>query len=597
MSNARYPAAHAIETDVAANQAAQPSIFEHVIDRLDTKRAPLALAAIATMLSLATLRHGFQADDNVFHTLVNDAEHTPTRLFYFSAKAIAQGVQVGAFPWWSSQDLTFEFLRPLASVMHWFEFRQFPHAPVLMRLIGILIYALTVIVATLAYREILPRSRAALVAALLFAVDDGHAVPAAWISARNTALAALFTVLALLCFLKAKRAGSGARALGFELASAGSAALALASSEAGVWALAYVFAASIALETGNAGQRLRSLTPHLLVAIGWVALFVQRPYGLRGSGWYRSISSPWSVLAQGALDLPLWLAGAFGPGSVDVAASQSQSTARLVAVPIAVVFVSCLIPTVRRSRQTVFFTLGTLGCIVPLLTTIPQDRLLVGASFGAFGLIGSFIADAAARPRTALARYGRRLHLGIHACLAPLLFPIAASNPEIMQRTNHALVEAAAGASDVVLIDSPAEVLGYYAHHMLAASPAAAPRTLHQLYAGRSDLWLERIDERTLDVHAALGWGSTPYETFFAGARALPKKGSRRSVQGVEINVLDTTADGRPTHVRFRFADRLEAEHRRWLTWEGRQPVTWTPPDIGQRKRIAGQPLTDALKL
>jgi hypothetical protein len=574
---------------------AQRPLLSRISDGLMTKRAPLHLAIVATLLTLPTLRHGFQADDNVFQTLVSDGQHSPAGLFYFSPAAIQAGRQFGEFPWWASPRLTFEFMRPLASVMHWFEFRHFPHAPVWMRSINIAIYALSVAVATLAYREILPGSRAAALAALLFAIDDGHAVNAAWISARSTALSTLFALLALLLQLRARRMRS--RALSF--ASVAATALALAAGEAGLWALAYLCAAAVALERGSLRARMRTLWPHLCVAAVWAALYLQRPYGLRASGWSRSLSSPLNVLGQGLLDLPLWLVGAFGPGSVDVAASTTPGIARLIALPIAALCVACLLPQLRSSRESRFFALGTLACIAPMLTTIPQDRLLVGASFGAFGLIGTFLADTASRPRSALARYGRPLHIGMHACLAPLLFPVLASNPEIMQRTNRALCDAAPSDRDVVLIDSPAEVLGYYAYHTLRAQTPlqAAPRSLQQLYAGRSDLDFERIDERTLDVHAALGWGSTPYESFFASNAELPKLGTTRRVGELKISVLAVEAHGRPTHVRFEFPDRLEAEHRVWLTWQGRRPVVWTPPALGQRKHIAGQSLSSALTL
>jgi hypothetical protein len=598
IDRAPAPPANSLAGAAAILLRSRRSTFSRLIDVLTTKRAPLLLAAFAVLLTLPTLRHGFQADDNVFRTLVADG-HRPWHLFYFSPSDISAGREYGAFPWWASPRLSFEFMRPLASVMHWFEFTRFPNSPGLMRLISILIYALTVALATLTYNEILPGSRAAAVAALLFAIDDGHAVPAAWISARNTALAALFSVLALLLHLKGRRARAPSQALLLSLASAGSTALALAGAEAGVWGLAYLFAAAVVLESGGFRARMRGLWPHLAVSAIWVVLYLSRDYGLRGSGWYRSLSSPIQVLVQGLLDLPLWLAAAFGPGSVDVAAAVSQGPARLIALPLAVLFVACLVPVVRASRECRFFALGTLGCIAPMFTTVPQDRLVVGASFGAFGLIGYFIVDAVSRPQSVLARWGRRLHLGVHACLAPLLFPIIASNPELMQNTNRALTDAAPSGRDVVLIDSPTETLGYYAYHTLSAQAQtrAAPHSLQQLYAGRSDLWFERIDARTLDVHAARGWGSTPYESFFASTAELPKPGTLRRAGEMQIRVLEADDHGRPTRVRFEFPDALEAEHRVWLTWEGRGPVLWTPPQLGQRKYVAGQSVLSALTL
>ncbi|HKU41133.1 MAG TPA: hypothetical protein VJR89_23385 [Polyangiales bacterium] len=570
------------------------ALFASVRSLLESRRAPLLLAAIAVTLALPTLRHGLQADDNVFLTLVSDG-HRPWYLFYFSPAAIASGIEHGAFPWWTNPQLTFEFLRPLASVMHWFEFTRFPELPALMRAISILLYAATVACASLAYREVLPAAPAAL-AGLLFAIDDGHAVTAAWVSARNTQLAALFSMLALLLHLRGRRAKTGWRRTLLALASAGSTALALAGAEAGVWALAYVFAVALALEPGSLRERARGLWPHLLVAAGWLSIFLTHQYGLRGSGWYRSLSQPLDVLAQGVLDLPLWLAGVFGPGNIDVAASTSLATARWIALPIAVLFVACLLPLLRSSRECRFFALATLGCIAPMFTTVPQDRLLVGASFGAFGLIGSFLAYTAQPAQPTWTRWSRRLHLGAHACLAPLLFPIAASNPQLMQNTNRALTSAAPRDRDVVLIDSPAETLGYYAYHTLQAR-GDAPRSLHQLYAGRSDLTFERIDERTLDVQAALGWGSTPYESFFAAPRALPQLGAERRAGDMHMRVLEVTADGRPMRVRFEFPDALEAPHRVWLSWDGRGPAPWTPPPLGQRAFVPGQSVMSALTL
>lgn len=570
------------------------ALFDRGRVLLESRRAPFILAALAATLALPTLRHGLQADDNVFLTLVSDG-HRPWYLFYFSPAAIASDIQHGAFPWWASANLTFEFLRPLASLMHWFEFTRFPELPVVMRAISIFIYAATVACAAWAYREVLPAAPAAL-AALLFAIDDGHAVPAAWISARNTELAALFSVLALLLHLRGRRASTQGRAALFSFASAGSTALALASAEAGIWALAYLFAAAVTLEQGTLSARMRGLWPHVAVTAGWLSIFTTHQYGLRGSGWYRSLSQPFDVLAQGVLDLPLWLAGAFGPGNVDVAASTSLGTARLIALPIAVLFVACLVPSVRASRECRFFALGALGCIAPMFTTVPQDRLLVGASFGAFGWIGTFLVHTAQAVQPAWLRYSRRLHLGVHACLAPLLFPIAASNPQLMQNTNLALVNAAPADREVVLVDSPAETIAYYANHTLRAR-GAVPRSLHQLYAGRSDLVFERIDERTLDVHAALGWGSTPYETFFASRSDLPRVGSLRRAGEMQIRILEANSDGRPTRVRFEFPDALESPHRVWLTWDGRGPVPWTPPQLGQRAFVAGQSVMSALTL
>jgi phage baseplate assembly protein gpV len=63
----------------------------------------------------------------------------------------------------------------------------------------------------------------------------------------------------------------------------------------------------------------------------------------------------------------------------------------------------------------------------------------------------------------------------------------------------------------------------------------------------------------------------------------------------MHITVLENDADGLPSRVRFRFASELESPTRLWLVWEGRAPVAWRPPALGEQVELPALSLFSAL--
>src|SRR5262249_11523064 len=159
---------------------------------------------------------------------------------------IAEKRQTGEFAWWSSPDLAIRFLRPLASLTHFVEFSLWPSAVWAMHLTNVLVYALLVVVAAFAYRELAWPGAIAGLAGLMFAADEGHASSVGWISSRNTLLAALFALLALLLHVRGRAHGRP----GLVIASALCTALALLSAEFGLFVFAYLGAYALVLDRG-----------------------------------------------------------------------------------------------------------------------------------------------------------------------------------------------------------------------------------------------------------------------------------------------------------------------------------------------------------
>jgi len=548
---------------------------------LQSRHAPALLGALAVVLSLPTLGLGLQTDDHLLMMRLEEGA-TATDLFTAVPERVREQREHGVFAWWSSPEFEIRFFRPLSALSHALERALWPDAAWAMHMVNALLYGLLVTVATLLYRRILGSGSIAGLAALLFTVDEGHALAVGWISSRNTLLAAFFALLALLLHIR----GREQSALVYRIASPICTGLALLSGELGLSALTLLVAYAGWMEGGPRRARWSALGPHAGVALIWGAVYVAQGYGVHETGWYRDVrAEPLASLLQAVLDLPLWALAQLGPSIASAATSLPATAVRLVALVLVLPILALMIPSLRASRHARFFATAMLLSTAPLCTTMPQDRVLVCASFGAFGWIACVLEDRA-REASRIWRIGTRALSTVHLVVAPLLFIPMLRSLDGVERASRALADAIPdGARDVVVVNLPMELLSAYAPAMLLRAGEPRPASLHQLYAGASELTVERIDDRTLDVTARTGWGRIPFERLFASERHLRSVESAAAA-GLHARVVERLADGRPLRVRFAFADRLEAAGRHWLIWSRAGPVAWKPPANGAREPL-----------
>lgn len=562
---------------------------------LASGRMPWLVAALGALLCLPSLRRGLQSDDWLLVERLRQGAAL-TEFFQATPAVIAQYKEQGVLAWWSGP-LELHFLRPLAALTHRLDYALFGDDALPMRLHSVTLYALLCALAALAYRELLGNDKAlAGLAALLFAIDDAHGMSVGWISSRNTVLGCLFAVAALLLHARA-RARERPWLL---LASAACTALALLSAEIGVTALALLAAYALVLDGAPLAARARSLLPHAVVALVWAAWYIAEGAGLRGSGWYRDArTESLDVLVQGALDMPVWLYSQLGLSIASIGISQPQTWVRVIAALLLLPIIPLLVPALRARREARFFALAMLLAIVPLWTTMAQDRVLLGASFGGFGLIACSLRELAARSDR-YARVGRRSLIAAHLVFAPLMFAPLADTLTALDNASRALADAlpARGGGDVVVVNLPLELLTMYGRTIREREhPGSSPATLQQLYAGLSPLIVRRIDARTLELEAERGWGATPTEHVFANERHLHAlAGGGAQLRAMRVQVMATTPDGRPARVRFEFPSALEAPTRTWLCWAVDQPVPFRLPAIGEDVRLPALSLFSAMK-
>jgi hypothetical protein len=211
------------------------------------------------------------------------------------------------------------------------------------------------------------------------------------------------------------------------------------------------------------------------------------------------------------------------------------------------------------------------------------------------------IATAIERSRLAADARGRwraGALLTMHLGLAGLAFIPASAGTQSFANGTAAIVEQVQPGRDVILLREPVELLDNYVLLTMnqGAKKAQAPRGVHALYTGSSELWIERVDARTLEIEATQGWGSVPIERIFCAAEDMPRAGQEVQLKAFKARVLRSNQAGMPDRVRFVFPSALEAPERQWLIWDGNRPVAFSPPPIGQRVRSAPLSFFTALR-
>jgi len=567
-------------------------MIRRVLHRLAGERGPLLLALLAVLISLPALRLGFQADDHILAMQLERGQ-PPWSLFHMGEANLAEGRQVGAMAWWSSPQVGGRFLRPVSSLGLAGLITLWPSAPWLMLLFNVLVYGACVWLAARIYRQVLPSLGIAALAGLLFAIDDAHAHSVGWISGGNTILALLGALAALFFYVRARETGAVWPAIASVLA----VAFALGAGEAGTWVFAYLIAHALVLDDRPLASRLRSLAPHAAVGAIWAVVYVSGHYGIHHSSWYMELSSPFEVLAQGVLNLPLTVTSLFGPSMIGFSILAPLWMSRVILLPIALGLLWLVWPVLWSSKASRFFGLVTVLAALPSFLTVPQDRVLIGAGFGAFGWIATAIAhsDALSGIRHRLARVVLR---GCHIWMAAVLFIPMLSAQYRFETGAKALRVHAKPDRLLVLINTPVELLANYTAAMIerADDPRPRPRGIHQLYSGASELWIERTGARTVELTATRGWGYVALERIFCTPDDMPRPGDERRVRGMTVRTLESNEAGMPKRVRFTFDDLLDGGPVDWLVWtEQGHPIPFQLPALGQRARIAPMSLFKAL--
>ena len=582
---------------------ALPTAFDRGLVRfLSRPHLPLWLAAIAMLLSASCLFFGFYLDDHVGRYIYSDLPGAK-RLFdlYVGGYGLTNGnpadthwqIEAGWAPWWTLDNLLIRLYRPFGLFSHWLDFRLWPNSPAAMHLHSLLWLGLLVLATTRMYRAALGPLLGSL-AALLFAVDHTHGFVAGYICNRHSLITAVLGVLCLDQHLRAYAARSRLQQLGAYALYA----IALTSGESTIAILGYILAHALCVERGNLLVRGLRVLPFLAITVIGRILYTRAGYGAFGSGLYIDPGRDPVAYVLALLErAPILVLGQFLAPPAELYSVWPAAWARgmlVLACVFSVLFVVALWPLLRRNRKAWFWLLGALISIVPAASTYPHNRQLLFTSFGAMALLAQLwelhVLQLPGHPDK-LMRFSQLLGGGVffvHIIISPLALPvttngIAATAP--LLRAPASVGDDVAGR-DAVFVTAP----DYFAVKLvqlfrrLEGKPL--PRRFRALGFGPEHVTVQRTAADTLELEYAEGILSTPFMELYRDRRIPMQRGQRVQLEGMDIEVLELTDDGRARRVRFQFDMPLESEQLQFYYWNAGEFQRLALPVAGESRAL-----------
>jgi hypothetical protein len=580
--------------------------FEAVVFRvLHAPRLAVKLALGAVLLASPCLVLGYYADDWVARYLYTDLPGAQ-RLYdaYGGGYGIANGVpadthwqiEQGWAPWWTYEHLHLRMWRPLGLLSHLIDARLWPDSPALMRAHSLLWLAALVLAATRLYRTALGPLAGGM-AALLFAVDHTRGFAVGYITNRHVLMAATFATLCLDQRLRAdlygRRAGHALGPLCYGAA--------LLASDAAIAVVGYLGAYALLAERGSIARRALRLAPYALITLGWLAFYKLGGFGATGSGLYIDPAREPARFALALLErAPLLVLGLFlaPPAELHSVIAAPAAHAMLgFAVLVLLALLFALAPLVRRDRMARFWAAGLALALVPASSAFPHNRQLLFASLGAMALLAQLwhlyaieLRDSALAARRRAQRVLAGIPFMMHLVVSPVLVPITTCSVALLAPLQRGLADGGRDIAgrDVVFMSAPEYFAVRIEQLARRVERRPLPRRWRALSFGPQPVTVLRSDERTLELEYHGGILGTPFMELYRDRRIPMAPGQRVQLEGLDIEVLAVTQDGRASRARFRFDTPLDAPSFRFYAWGERGFERVTPPAIGMRRVLPG---------
>jgi hypothetical protein len=575
-------------------------------------RLQVWIVALGVGLTLPSLFIGFQLDDHIGRFIYSDLPGAD-RLYriYAGGYGIANGdpvdaawmMEEGYAPWWMNPHLLLAMWRPVSLGTHLLDANLFPENAVLWHAHSLLWFALLLFAATLTYRSV-QGSVVGGLAALLFAVDHTHGLPVSFIANRYIIIGTTFALLAL--HEHHRRRSRGIRIAGWSAAACY--ALSLFASESSVAIAFYLFGYALFVDAGGRRERALSVVPYLAITIAWRVGYSALGYGARGSGLYIDPAHEPLQFMQAVIErFPILLLGQWFIPGAEVHAYVEEQTAFWLGIwawVFAILFVLAVWPLLKRDKLARFWATGMVPAIALVCAGDPANRLLFVSGIGAMGLLAqwwsSFADDLQAAARSWLEKLERsfaRVMLVFHLLISALWLPLFALSLLLFTPLYRALADVGpeAAGREAVFVTVPDYYVVRLARMTKEVDGEPTPSRWRALAYGPERVTVSRPDARTLILDYKGGAMSSPAMQLYRKPDAPMSKGQVVRLEGLSIEVLDVTRDGRPLRARFEFAESLDSPRYRFYHWADNRLRPFVMPQVGARRVLPPAILVPAL--
>jgi hypothetical protein len=580
--------------------------YGQLVALLHRPAAPLMAAFVGVLLTLPSIGGGLFADDYLQRSVllgVGDVGSDASPAFdMFSF--VPQGprrdaaMAMGVLGWWADPNISVALFRPLAAFSHVLDTWLWPGAIFAHHLQNLLWYALAIAAVGALYRQVEGATAVAGLAALLFAVDDAHAMCAGWLANRHALIALVFGVVALLAHVRWRRDEDSV----WFVAAAGAFTLSLLCGEAALGAAAYLFAWELTMANGSWSRRVGALLPYGLLISAWRLLYERFGYGTTGTalyvdpghnplGFLSVLVERWPVLQLAHwANVPVDLYVLF-PRAVQIGLFVSGLAA-------CAGLVWLLGPLLAERRSARFWAAGMCLSLVPLCAAFPMDRLLLFAGVGGFALLAALV------ERVGLLRFRDASGvLGGRRTVAAILLVLHGPAAAILLVGRVAVLPWLGGFADLAARTAPADTetpkqtyvfVGGHEFpvvYLPIIRQLEAPQTSPQRVAMLASMFeykdIYREDDETLVIEPSGGFLRDSADRLLRSMEHPFRVGERIARPDFIAEVRAVTADGRPARVAFRFREPLESRRYRWLLLGGAGTLEFALPAVGERVEIA----------
>ncbi len=577
---------------------------------LDTKQGLLVILLLAFVLTLPSVQVGLQMDDYLIEDKLlkdnGEPRSTPPifSLFTFTPEnpeAKQEMLTNGSMSWWNFDTIRLAFLRPLSELTHWLDFYLFNDAVWVMHLHSILWYVLVCFILYLVYRRFMGATWVAGFAALLFAIDNSHAIPVEWLCNRNVLIASVFGALALLLHHRYREKQWVIGLLGAPLCFM----LSLGAAEAGVAFFAYLFAYALVLDQGARFQRFLSILPYVFIVMMWGILRVSYDFSAIQAGIYVDpLHSPFEFLMLIAERIPIYLFTQWVEmdGSLFMIIPSLPGLFLWIGMTLFVLSVLFLLrPLFQKDRIALFWFIGMILAIIPVCAVVPGLRNLFIVSIGAMGILSRFIYWKMDRERFVsipwLWKKGTVILFGILMIFNMLSAPISlALNPFFFKQTNETILtkpvislseSTELDGKNIIVVNPPYAFVFFYIQAILKSHGITPPESCHALMAESRAFQMDHINNHTVEITVH---GFPPHFVEYNPTIGIHAYGSKAIVGNIlktsifEVVVLEVTDGGYPHKVRFTFEKKLDDPSVLFLTWDGKAYHPFILPGIGSTR-------------
>ncbi len=573
--------------------------------RLAHPRLPVFLVLLMVLLTLPSFWNGLMVDD-YFHraraiikkdSLAKDYFSSSWDMFHFTdgnPANIQKLIDKGLCPWWTSPEVRLSFFRPVTAFTHLLDYQLWPDHPALMHLHNIIWFAGVVLLLTILYKKICGAGWVSGLAALLFVLDDAHAMPVSWIANRNMVISLFFGLLVLLWHHRWSKEGDKTAGI---LAHA-ALILSLLANEGGIATIAYLFSYALFLERGLLRKRLFSLVPYGLIIVIWRTIYSILGYGAANSAAYIDpVQSPFLYIQALFERFPLLLSGqlALPPPDIFLLLPPIYTTAAWVfGILFILLFLFTSLPLLRKDPVSKFWALGMLLSIVPVCAVFPMDRLLLFAGIGAMGLVAAFIAAVKNKTLDSFDSPGKKVRyrlsrvffyflITIHLFAAPLLLPLRITSAGLAgkhfrESAKQVSFPAKIEERTVVLVNAPTFFHTIWMPLIWSAEGLPYPghlRTLAPLMP--SSCQVTRDSDRSLVYQPRGGYTWI----LLRGKNEGFHEGDTVKLKGMQVEILTVDKKGIPQKVRFHFDRPLEDPGLLWYIFRDGQYRPFDLPEPG----------------